>query len=133
MPGPLIQDKKELKMIYDGKVQVTMVFIAPADLESEGDRIWDSHAEWMKKTHYREGDKALLQYTVAKGADEEGNVHFIVTEIYKSAAGHKDHKEQAGQTWVDFEDWKNWVDQCKRSIPVQKRSIKVGTVVKSLW
>jgi hypothetical protein len=33
----------------------------------------------MEETHYREGEKALLQYTVAKGTDDDGNIHFIVT------------------------------------------------------
>ena len=54
-------------MDYTGRSQWSLMFVCPADLEPEADRIFASHAEWMQGTHYRDGDKALLQYTVTKG------------------------------------------------------------------
>ena len=112
-------------MNFNGNRQLTMVFIAKPEIEAEGDHIWKSHAEWIKETHYREGDKALLQYTVSKGSDDEGNIHFVITEIYQTPEGHKDHKERAPE-WKDFKNWKKWVDKCERSF-------NVGTVISSLW
>jgi hypothetical protein len=35
---------------------------------AEGDRIFASHGEWMKG-HPREGDVALLDYTISKGPE----------------------------------------------------------------
>jgi hypothetical protein len=80
-------------MILNGAVQLTMVYVASPDIEAEGDRVWKSHAKWMESTHYQEGEKALLQYIVAKGTDDDGNIHFVVTEVYKTEAGLQDHAE----------------------------------------
>ena len=66
-------------MNYTGKAQFSLTVVAPAELESEGDRIFNLHAAWMEETHYRESEKALLQYTVAKRVDDEGNIRFVLT------------------------------------------------------
>lgn len=113
-------------MILNGKVQLTMIFVATPDLESEGDRVLKSHAAWMEETHYREGDKALLQYTVGKGTDDDGHIHYVVTEVYESDIGLKDHGEQAGQNWKDYPDWQKWTSKCEGSS-------KVITIIDSLW
>jgi hypothetical protein len=41
---------------YTGNAQLIMIFVAPPDLVAEGDRIFKTHAAWMERTHYREGD-----------------------------------------------------------------------------
>jgi len=56
-------------MIYTGKVQLTVITKSPPELEAEGVRIFASHANWIEANHYSDGDKALLQYNVAKGSD----------------------------------------------------------------
>ena len=56
-------------MSHQGKTQLTIVFTAPPDLVAEGDRIFASHAKWMRNTHSREGEKALLHYNVVKGPE----------------------------------------------------------------
>ena len=48
-------------MSQQGKVQIIIIFSAPPDIVSEGDRIFTSHADFMARTHYRDGDKALLR------------------------------------------------------------------------
>ena len=93
-------------------VLLIIVFICPSEYEAEGDRIWSSHAAWMEDTHYSEGEKALLQYMVSKGADDDGNILFVLTEVYASEAGRKDHSEQA-QYWEDIEDFKNLNNNCE--------------------
>ena len=113
-------------MNFNDRVQLTMVFVATPDQEAEGDRIWKSHAAWMQETHYREGEKALLQYTVAKGTDDDGNIHFIVNEVYESAAGLKDHSEQAHTNWKDYAAFVKWTDECKSSF-------RDATIIYSLW
>ena len=74
-------------MNYEGKAQFSLTVIAPPELESEGDRIFNLHAAWMEETHYREGEKALLQYTVAKRTDDDGNIIIVLTEVYETMAG----------------------------------------------
>ena len=56
-------------MAYKGKTQLTYVIVAPPDQVDEGDRIFQSHAPWMGATHHRDGEKALLQYTVSKAPE----------------------------------------------------------------
>ncbi len=96
-------------MSYKNKTQLTFVIIAPPDKVAEGDRIFKSHAPWIEKTHHRDGEKALLQYTVSKApnnplelnnpldpsAGTTGNTCFILNEYYESDAGVADHFEQA--------------------------------------
>ena len=113
-------------MNLNGKVQLTMIFVATPELEAEGDRITKSHARWMEKTHYREGEKALLQYTVGKGTDDDGNIHFVITEVYESEAGLNDHGEQGRANWKDFNDYVKWSDKCEKTS-------KVLTIGDSLW
>ena len=113
-------------MNFNGKTHVAMVFVATPDLEAEGDRIFKSHAAWMEETHYQEGEKELLQYTVAKSTDKEGNIHFVVTEVYKTPAGHEDHRVRGHEEWKDIGNLQKWASECESSV-------KVGTVIDSLW
>jgi hypothetical protein len=99
-------------MIYTGKAQFSLIIIAPAELEAEGDRMFSLHAAWMEETHYREGEKALLQYTVAKRSDDDGNIIFVLTEVYETMAGVEDHYEQFSHCeWRD--DWQKFTGQCQ--------------------
>ena len=87
-------------MSHKGKTQLTIVFTAPPDLVAEGDRIFASHAKWMRNTHSREGAKALLHYNVVKGPElsnpmdpsskPTGNTSFVLTEVYETPAGVAD-------------------------------------------
>ena len=112
-------------MNYKGKAQYSSIIVAPPELEAEGDRVFKLHAEWMEKTHYREGDKALLQYKVAKSSDADGNIIFILTEVYETVAGNEDHSKQFHEADI-FADLSKWASQC--------RVIGGGEVViQSLW
>lgn len=79
----------------------------------------------MEETHHREGEKALLQYMVSKGSADDGNILFVLNEVYASEAGRKDHSAQA-QDWEYFEDWKNLVSKCQSTFADTK-------INKSLW
>ena len=91
-------------MSHQGKTQLTIVFTAPADLVAEGDRIFASHAKWMRNTHSREGEKALLHYNLVKGpelsnpmdpsSEPTGNTSFVLTEVYETPAGVAEHWKQ---------------------------------------
>jgi quinol monooxygenase YgiN len=97
---------------YTGKTRFSLAIVAPAELEAEGDRILKRHAEWVAKTHHREGEKALLQYDVAKGENDDGSITYLLTEVYESAAGVQDHNEQAAN-WDTIGDLMAWLRQCQ--------------------
>ncbi|MCZ6636122.1 MAG: hypothetical protein O7G87_22215 [bacterium] len=123
-------------MSHKGNVQLTFVIVSPPELVAEGERIFVNHAEWMEKTHHREGDKALLVYDVSKAPEQSnpmdpsseltGNTCFILAEIYASPAGVEDHFQQA-ESWEEFENFKKWLGACQVTI------VTCAPVVHSLW
>lgn len=124
-------------MALHGKIQLTFVIVAPAHLESEGDRLFASHEPWMASTHHRHGDKALLWYSVTKAPElanpmdvtsqPTGNVVFVLTEVYETAAGVADHFERADATWADFPAVVEWMSNCSVT------GVAIAPIVNSLW
>ena len=124
-------------MAYDGKTQLTFVIIAPPDQVKEGDRLFASHAPWMKATHHRDGDKALLTYNVSKAPElsnpfdmnsaPTGNTVFVLSEIYQSDAGSADHFAQAASGWPDFQSLVTWLEKCKVT------GVPAARIFNSLW
>ena len=110
-------------MSHKGNIQLTVIFTATPDLVEQGDQVFESHAAWMAESHYREGEKALLRYNVAKGPDlsnpldpssePTGNTSFVLMEVYESEAGVEDHWGQAAESWNDFSTLGAWASQCK--------------------
>lgn len=109
------------------RTQWSFMCVCPAELEAEVDRIFASHAEWMRRTHHRQGDKALLQYPIAEGPDDDGAVVYAMTEIYQSPAGPEDHAKQAHESWEDFPAWQTLIDKCEGPW------VNNGVIEHSLW
>lgn len=124
-------------MDFSGNVHLNYVIIVTPEHEAEGDRIFASHIGWMKETHHREGEKALLQYTVSKApqlanpmdpaSEKTGKIVYVLDEVYASPAGVQDHFEQAQGSWKDFPALIDWLD--KNEIIGNP----LGQVVNSLW
>ena len=124
-------------MAHKGKIQLTLVIVAPADQVAEGDRLFRTHEPWMKATHHRTGEKALLSYTLSKapelsnpmdaGSAPTGNTVFVLTEIYETAAGVADHFAQAGASWSDFPATVAWLGKCKVT------GVTTAPIINSLW
>jgi hypothetical protein len=111
---------------FRGCTQLSIRIASPVEYESEGDRIFAAHAEWVGRTHHRSGERALLQYVVAKRPARDGVVVFHLTEIYQSPAGVADHLEQA-RRWDTVDDWNAWFDKCQVKITHD------AEVQQSLW
>ncbi|HLY27478.1 MAG TPA: hypothetical protein VKQ72_14130 [Aggregatilineales bacterium] len=112
-------------MTSNGKAQTWFTIVAPAESEAEGDRLFKLHAEWMEKTHHREGDKALLHYNVAKHSDPDGHIIFVLTEVYETVAGIENHSK----LWHDADisdEFTKFISQCKVTSGT-------ATVIQSLW
>ena len=116
-------------MDYAGCVQWSYLFVCPAELEAEGDRLTAAHTQWMTGTHHREGDKALLFRLVTKGPhpSRPDAVVFALTEVYQSLAGFDDHIRQVHEEWDDFPAWQAFVDKCEGPWWVN------GEIQHSLW
>jgi hypothetical protein len=124
-------------MAHKGKIQLTFVIVAPPDQVEEGDRLFRSHAPWMEATHHREGDKALLSYSVSKAPElsdpmdansaPTGNTCFVLTEVYETEAGVADHFQQAESSWQDFPALVKWLEKCTVV------SVPAAPIINSLW
>jgi hypothetical protein len=103
---------------------------------AEWDRIFASHAEWMTG-HPRDGDAALLSYTISKGpelsnpldpgSDPTGRTIYVLDEYYASPAGVARHWQDAMENWTDLGAV---VDASARATVATLHS---GTVVQALW
>jgi hypothetical protein len=80
---------------FTGKAQYFLALKCASEHEAEGDRFFARHAEWMERTHPKEGHKALLQYTVSKRLDGKGNVLYLLAEVYETSAGVENHSRLA--------------------------------------
>ena len=124
-------------MAYDGKVQLTFIINAPNDLVAEGNRLFDTHAVWMEKTHHRDGEKALHVYNVSRApvlsnpmdiaSASTDRTNFVLMEIYESEAGVLDHYAQAQASWSEFQNFVAWLGKCEVSI------VSSAPIVHSLW
>ena len=124
-------------MAHKGKIQLTIIIVAPPDQAEEGDRLFRNHVPWMEATHHRDGDKALLSYDVSKAPElsnpmdpssaPTGNTCFVLNEIYETEAGVADHFEQAASSWKDFPALMEWMEKCTVT------AVPAAPIFNSLW
>ena len=94
-----------------GKSHLVIMFTVGPDDVAEGDRLFASHGEFMKG-HSREGEIALLEYSVSKGpelsnpldpnSEPTGNTIFVIDEYYESPAGIARHWEDTSKNWTEM-------------------------------
>jgi hypothetical protein len=119
-----------------GKTHIIIMWTVGPDDVAEWDRIFASHAEWMTG-HPREGDAALLSYTISKGpelanpldpnSEPTGNTIYVLDEYYESPAGVPRHWEDAIANWGDL----NAIVEASGRATVA--TLHSGTVVQALW
>jgi hypothetical protein len=125
-----------LSMSHIGKSHLVIMATVGADDVAEGDRLFARHGEWMKG-HPREGDVALLSYTISKGpelsnpmdpnSEPTGRTTFVIDEYYESPAGIARH-------WQESMNW----PEMSSDVPAWMAKATVvtlhnGTVVQALW
>ncbi len=125
-------------MSHLGKTQLAiMITVGPNDV-AEADRIFASHGEWMKG-HPREGDVALLEYTISKGpelsnpldpsSEPTGKTIFLLSEFYESPAGIARHWQDGMANWPDLAS----VVELSGRDSVTVATLHSGTAVQALW
>lgn len=110
-------------MSQKGNTMITMMFTVEPEAMAEAQRIFASHAKWMKKTHARNGELALMRYNVAKAPEyansldptskPTGNTIYTLYEVYKTPEGLEDHWKQAKESWLDFGAMMEWSKNAK--------------------
>ena len=120
-----------------GKSHLIIMFTVGPDDVAEGDRIFASHGDFMKG-HPREGDAALLSYSISKGpelsdpmdpsSEPTGNTIFVVDECYETAAGIARHWQDTTENWPEMASAAPaWF--AKATIV----TLHNGTIVQALW
>jgi len=119
-----------------GKTHIIIMWTMGAQDVAEGDRIFASHGEWMKG-HPRQGDTALLSYSISKGpelsnpldptSEETGNTIFVLDEVYEAPAGVARHWQDAMDNWQDIGAIVEWSAKGKVA------TLHSGTLVQALW
>ncbi len=110
-----------------GKTQITIIYIATPDIVEEGERVFALHADWMERTHHREGELALLRYNIIKAPElsepfnpnsaPTGNTMFVLDEMYETQAGLDEHWRMAVEQWEDMPALVEWSLKCKVVTP----------------
>ena len=123
-------------MSHMGKSHLTIMFTVEAENVAEGDRLFASHGQWMKG-HPREGDVALLEYTVSKGpelsnpldpnSEPTGRTIFVLDEYYESPAGIARHWQDSADNWPDMSAVLAW------GAKAEVATLHNGTTVQALW
>jgi hypothetical protein len=123
-------------MSHMGETHLTIMFTVEAEDVAEGDRIFASHGQWMKG-HPREGDVALLEYTVSKGpelsnpldpnSEPTGRTIFVLDEYYESPAGIARHWQDSADNWPDMSAVLAW------GAKAEVATLHNGTAVQALW
>ena len=108
-----------------------------SDDEGEWDRIFASHGQWMVD-HPREGETALLSYTISKGpelsdpldpsSEATGKTIYVLDEYYETPAGITRHWQEAMQTWAD--DLGAVMQAGSRA---KVSTLHSGAVIQALW
>ena len=124
-------------MSFMGKAHLNIMWVVELDDESQWDRIFNSHGVWMKG-HPREGDAALLSYTISKGqqlanpldpnSEPTGKLVYVLDEYYESPAGVARHWQDAMENWGD-----HLRAVMKASTRATVTTLHNGTVIQALW
>ncbi len=123
-------------MSHKGKSHLVILIAVEPGNVAEGDRLFASHGDWMKR-HPRTGDVALLDYTISKGPElsnpmdpnskPSGKIIFVIDEYYESAAGIANHWKLAMDSWPDLPGLMAWGSKATVT------TLHNGTAVQALW
>ena len=120
-----------------GKTHIVVMWTVGPNEVAAGDAVFQSHGKWMEG-HSREGDTALLDYSISKGPElanpvdpdsaPTGDTVFVLDEFYASPAGVDEHWRLARDNWKDLPAFLDRTSKAKKVVTMHS-----GTVVQGLW
>jgi hypothetical protein len=123
-------------MSHIEKSHLVIMLTVGAEDVAEGDRLFASHGQWMKG-HPRQGDVALLEYTISKGpelsnpldpsSEPTGKTIFVLDEYYESPAGIARHWQDSTDNFPELPALLAW--GAKATVA----TLHNGTVLQALW
>jgi hypothetical protein len=123
-------------MSHIEKSHLVIMLTVGAEDVAEGDRLFASHGQWMKG-HPRQGDVALLEYTISKGpelsnpldpsSEPTGRTIFVIDEYYESPAGIARHWQDSTDNFPELPALLAW--GAKATVA----TLHNGTVLQALW
>jgi len=124
-------------MTFLGKAHLVIMWTVEADDEGDWDHIFANHRAWMTG-HPREGDTALLSYTISKGPERSnpmdpgsettGKTIYVLDEYYESPAGVQRHWEEAMTSWAE-----DLGAVMQASTKATVSTLHSGKVINALW
>ncbi|WP_424888904.1 hypothetical protein [Streptomyces sp. XH2] len=118
-----------------GSHKLTIVVTTDEANVADGDRLWDSHAAYMKSSH----QALLVTYGLAKGPERSdpldpasaptGRTTYALDECYRTSADIAEHWQKAAAEWPDFNAIVAWM----RRPRTQVVTLHDGAVRNSLW
>lgn len=106
--------------LTEGDSQIIMIITTDAENEALADRLTASHARYTRENDPREGENALILYTLQKGPDYQysedyaaedlrsDQIVYMITQTYKSRAGLVDNLIRVHSEWEDFGEFARW-------------------------
>jgi hypothetical protein len=124
-------------MSLKDKAHLVIMWTVDSADDDEWDRIFASHGQWMAD-HPREGETALLSYTISKGpelskpldpsSEATGKTIYVLDEYYETPAGVTRHWQEAMERWADD---LGAVMQASSRATVS--TLHSGVVIQALW
>ena len=120
--------------MFQNKKQLQYLWIFKPELIDIAKRIAEDHTKWMKETHTKEGDEALLMLNWSigpefKDGNKTGNMSLILTEVYENQSGIDNHFEQAQNNGATFrDDFSDFENKCENLVKINSSDI-----IHSMW
>src|SRR5215510_13144851 len=105
-----------------GKSHIVVMWTVGPDQVAAGDAVFQSHGKWMEG-HSRQGDTALLDYSISKGPELANPV-----DPDSAPTGVVEHWRLARDTWHDLPAFMDWTSKAKKVVTLHS-----GTTVQGLW
>lgn len=116
-------NQTQKSMAHRGNIQLTILFTCGPEDVAAGDALFADHAEWMERSHPRDGDLALVAYNVVRGpelsnpldpgSEPTGNTTFTLMEVYATQAGVANHWRMGTTEWDGFPAFADFAGKCK--------------------
>lgn len=126
---------RQFNPCFEDYRKLTIVVNTQQENVAEGDRLWDSHHRYMRRSH----KEFLITYSLTSGPElanpldpgsaPTGRTTYVLNECYKTSADILRHWEKTDAEWQDFDEIIAWMQ-----LPgTQVVTLHDGLVRNSLW